>query len=536
MDYRSGSDKMKKFFKYKKRLQILIIGAVLLLQVILIIACGANKVSYHMDEYSTYILANSAYEEIEPKVQEGVAYQGDAVFNDYLVAQDGHRFDYSIVWYNQSKDVHPPFYYVLIHTVCSFFPGIFSKWFGISVNIFFFILCGIFVYKILKKLYKDNVKALIGLLIWGTLPGIINTAIFIRMYMMMSFFVLAAIYIHLQVYTKEKLKWNFYVPLFFVTVGGALTHYYFVVFIFFTALFYGIRFCIQKRWRDVIFYIITYLASAVTALLIFPSMIEQVFFGYRGEQAFTAMGEESGFLNKLIESGQILINNIAGNVWIFCLILIAATAIIAAAFRKKSFMTGLRKILNSPVFAMLVISVLYFFLIVRIAPYVVDRYIAPVFGLLFIAMYSILWKLCEMLKITQKQSYLAVLICSAVISGVSWTHGLSNLWLESLESIDIAEENSSRDVLIVYEGRAKYLCPNLPELVKYHSYTVVREGDLEEYITGKDLDGMVLYIFNSMDRDTIFEEIQTADNDIKTIEKLYKSYGTYMSAYLLSSE
>ena len=64
-------------------------------------------------------------------------------FMDYFTVQRGHEFDYATVWKNQSEDVHPPLYYVFVHTISSFFPGSFSKWFGLAVNILFYILSGI---------------------------------------------------------------------------------------------------------------------------------------------------------------------------------------------------------------------------------------------------------------------------------------------------------------------------------------------------------------------------------------------------------
>ena len=50
-------------------------------------------------------------------------------FNEYLAVSPDDRFDYAQVYENQIIDAsHPPLYYALVHTVCSFFPGVFSKW------------------------------------------------------------------------------------------------------------------------------------------------------------------------------------------------------------------------------------------------------------------------------------------------------------------------------------------------------------------------------------------------------------------------
>ena len=37
-----------------------------------------------------------------------------------------------------NMDVHPPLFYIVLHTICSCFSGSFSKWFGIIPNIFYY--------------------------------------------------------------------------------------------------------------------------------------------------------------------------------------------------------------------------------------------------------------------------------------------------------------------------------------------------------------------------------------------------------------
>ncbi len=61
----------------------------------------------------------------------------DIFYNNYFAVKKNERFDYRKVWKNQKNDVHPPIYYILLHTICSFFPGKFSWWYAGSINIFF---------------------------------------------------------------------------------------------------------------------------------------------------------------------------------------------------------------------------------------------------------------------------------------------------------------------------------------------------------------------------------------------------------------
>ena len=46
-------------------------------------------------------------------------------FADYLAVEEGTGFNYGSVYMNQRADVHPPLYYILLHTVSSFLKGYF---------------------------------------------------------------------------------------------------------------------------------------------------------------------------------------------------------------------------------------------------------------------------------------------------------------------------------------------------------------------------------------------------------------------------
>ena len=76
-----------------------------------------------------------------------------------------HRFDYASVYYNQTQDVHPPLFYFLLHTVCSLFPGSFTKWTGLGMN---FVLLGgtlAALYALGMELFADWKKSIVRLCI-----------------------------------------------------------------------------------------------------------------------------------------------------------------------------------------------------------------------------------------------------------------------------------------------------------------------------------------------------------------------------------
>ena len=92
------------------------------------------------------------------KLPEAVFTQSE--FLNYVAPQGSTRFNYASVYYNQTQDVHPPLFYFLLHTVCSLFPGSFTKWTGLGMNL---VLLGgtlAALYALGMELFADWKKAL----------------------------------------------------------------------------------------------------------------------------------------------------------------------------------------------------------------------------------------------------------------------------------------------------------------------------------------------------------------------------------------
>lgn len=107
---------------------------------ILCIYTGMISIGLEGDEVFSYISSTSLggfYEICFLKDQ--TWYDGSYFYNS-LAATGMERFNISMVFENQAMDTHPPLFYVFLNIVCSIFPGVYSKWFGIGLNIFFLIL------------------------------------------------------------------------------------------------------------------------------------------------------------------------------------------------------------------------------------------------------------------------------------------------------------------------------------------------------------------------------------------------------------
>ena len=104
----------------------------------------------HQDEW------NKLFSEISSK--EYPVWKTREEAKDYITVAPNERFNYISVYYNQARDVHPPLYCILNHTVCSFFPDTFSKYFFFSISLVFFIGTCFVIRSILKLLNKESVQ------------------------------------------------------------------------------------------------------------------------------------------------------------------------------------------------------------------------------------------------------------------------------------------------------------------------------------------------------------------------------------------
>lgn len=127
---------MQKAKQMKMSILFLIILAV---QLVNVFAWGCRKEGYYIDELWSYGLANSYY---QPFLQDRTDYMNRwhsaDYFESYLIVEPEEVFSFDSVYYNQTQDVHPPFYYMLLHALSSCFVGEFSKYIGLAINFLFF--------------------------------------------------------------------------------------------------------------------------------------------------------------------------------------------------------------------------------------------------------------------------------------------------------------------------------------------------------------------------------------------------------------
>ena len=238
------------------------------------------KTGKHSDESWSYGLANSYYQphiympaestgldENEDGLYENEWITGD-VLKSYVTVDEGQEFSYDSVLYNLGKDAHPPLYFMILHTICSFFPGQYSDWFSFSINIPAFIIAQIFLYLLIRKLTKSYFASFAVVGFYGFSIAGVNTFIFARQYALLVMFAVLLMYAHaclLEADTKKKLI-KCLVAIFVFTACGSMTHYFFIPFAFVLAVFFCLGYLIRKRWSKLFSYGAAMLLGVVTTL------------------------------------------------------------------------------------------------------------------------------------------------------------------------------------------------------------------------------------------------------------------------------
>lgn len=210
---------------------------------------------------------------------------------DYLAASRTNRFNYASVYYNQRGDVHPPLFYLILHTVCSFFPEHFSKWLGLIPNFCYMMLALALLYRLVSRHLGGRGFALAVTGAFALSQGMVTTAVFLRMYALLTLMVLWCFALHLELLENQgKLSKSLHRRLLLSALLGYLTHYYFVLYIMMAALVVSIALMFHKKWKMLLRYVLTMMEAAFLGLVIWPFSIKHVFLGYRGRDSLETLG------------------------------------------------------------------------------------------------------------------------------------------------------------------------------------------------------------------------------------------------------
>lgn len=393
--------------KIKKSRQwyILIMAILLLLQMAVLLYYGGRKAGFHEDELYTYYSSNKTAGLFVNDRQWTLR---DEIQNDFVVLK-GEQFRYDVVWQMQSWDVHPPLYYFVFHTVCSLFPGVFSKWLGIAVNLLTYagsylllayssytaVWCGGMAQRRAedeRRQEKAQILSFLTCLFWGFSGAVISGVMFIRMYQLLTFFVLLCLALHLRAVFKQDFRIrSFLLPLAVTVFLGFLTQYYYIIFHFFL----GAGFCVyllrRKKIRELFSYAAACAIGLLAALVYYPPALSHIFRGYRGTEAVSEFGNASNTLDRLRFFCGLFDDYVMSDTLIIWILVLALMAVTMGYLQKSGKLAG--RGVNPAAALMLFTAAGYFFTVSKTALLLAEtsnRYQLPIYGILcFLLIYGV---------------------------------------------------------------------------------------------------------------------------------------------------
>ena len=281
-------------------------------------------------------------------------------FINYYSVNSNEVNDLKPVYENQKNDVHPPLYYLLLRGMATFQIDSFSKWSGLILNNIIFVISSILIFMIVKKLGKNENLAILTVLVNALILGTIEMSLYVRMYELLSMFILLLTYVVFLLYEKVSLK-NL-ILLGITLILGCLTQYHFCIFAFVIILVLFGFLLKEKRYKDIFKIIITIVISALSYLIIFPHAIEHIFFSYRG-----------------VNSNEMKLLNVFKYFWIVNQ-RIVPIGVLLLAF--AYFILNQKR--NKQLLFLILPIVVYFVMIALTTPYQDLRYIMPISGVIII--------------------------------------------------------------------------------------------------------------------------------------------------------
>lgn len=541
--------------KYPKYKNILVLTIIIILQISVFIYFGYQKEGYHLDETYTYSLSNGYYQPFLNRMSD--YYQNwheDIYFYDSIMATDDDKFSYDSVYYNQTKDVHPPLYYFIIHTASSIFSNTFSKWIGIVPNILFFIISAILLFKISSYFIENQIVKFLPLVLWGFSIALISNIIYIRMYVLLTLWVLLYIYCYLKYIHNKTITKKGMIAIILATYLGVMTQYYFLIFAFFFTSIICLMKLICKKYKELFKYGISVSLGVILLFVTFPASIKHLLTSSRGEEAFDNVTDLSRIIPNFLEIWNSIVETLFGNyigkiiVYIVLILLLISFVFTFICkinckkrikednyyidfklnfFPKKSFTISFnnKKVL---MIVIILVSLLYMLVISLIAPYTSLRYlqcILPLFSLGFIyILYEIIKKY---IKIVNSSSYIILSVVLLIVFTGFITSSVDYLYIGSEYTFAYSEENSNLNAIVIresnYSVRQRY-----EELVNYNSVLIIKPDyivDLVELVKGVEYtDKIMLYLPSSSNTELYLNQV-IEELGYTNIEYLYKATG-----------
>ncbi len=495
----------------KKRIIAAAFLALLLAQLAVLLYYGNKKAGFHEDEFYSYYSTNKTAGLF---VNDRQWLSRDSFRNDFVVLE-GERFRYQVVKQMQSWDVHPPLYYYILHTACSLFPGVFSKWLGIGVNILAYVPCFCLLACLVSRCLAEEkpqsfriFMAFAVCLFWGFCAAVISGVMFIRMYQWLTLFVLLLACLHVRAIKKQDFGVRFLIPTALTVFLGFMTQYYYIIFHFFMGVGMCFLFLKNKKRKELFFYVLSCAAGLLAAMIYYPSSMAHIFRGYRGTEAVSEFWDVGNTLERLrFFTG--LFDDYVVNGWLciwllgVCLVGIAAYFLKKKAVRGNGFNICQGRETKQAVSLLLFSCAGYFFTVSKTALLLGEtsnRYQLPVYGiLLFLLLYFLCAPAGLFIKKDKGRKAAALVLLGAILltDGAALKSGkVFFLYEEEKQTMEYVKENKDVPVVVFYnEASPDNVWRLSDELMEFPEVYLASQGNQERITDKKITDSGKLLVY-----------------------------------------
>lgn len=270
----------------------------------LILVFSFAKEGYHSDEVYNYGFANSYYmKDLDNSYSSDSIFEkweSSQLFKDYISVDKDHRFAFDAVIKNCNLDFNPPFQFMVLHAICSLFPGVFSWYFCFIINIFAFVISQIFIFKLSRSISKNEIIGLCSVILYGFCVGAMDIVIFMRIYGLGTMFIVLFMYFSDKIYNnrlKENKRLVFNLVACFISLFlGAYSMHVFLIPAFAITLCFCVFYLLSKRIKLFFSYGFTCLGSVLLSILLYPKTLSNL--GINISQSDVSMSEMSYALIK----------------------------------------------------------------------------------------------------------------------------------------------------------------------------------------------------------------------------------------------
>lgn len=442
-------------------------------------------------------------------------------FHEYITVGKRDAFNYLSVYFNVKDDNHPPLYFMLVHTMSSLFRDRISPWMGCAINLAATLGCCVLMFALSRLLadcgcMREETAEQWGLcsaLLYGCSSGAIATTLFIRMYGVLTFLCMLTLYLHLQKWRKGFARKNKLLIL--VTAMGFWTQYFFLFYCLLLALATAVVLFRSGRKKETFCYIRSMVIAAAVGVGVYPFGVKHILSSGRGVEALDNLTSGlAGYGERLLTFGEILLQRTFGQDplgWgIAALGTAVGTALLVRKRRRaaegvRSEPTDADRAGRRRVWWLLALPPLgYFLLAARMSPYMVDRYIMPVFpyaAMAFAGLFVYLLGDLRAAKMSVPLYLLALLACVNV-----FTYDGEYLYGGYALQLDMTEQYADLPCICVYEGYAFY--DNLLEFETYDRTLLVKPSELAGRQDIAQLSEVMVLRKHNVDADT-WQEVES---------------------------